>query len=144
MVIRLALRPPGLDSTDSGEHVVRLQSDARMPMDRISAWVQEEQAKLPCCGVCGEPVQVRRLHYWRGIPQHHKSCWIRELTRRKMASVQGAFYTGSQAARRLGIGQTSLNRWIKNGKAPQPAKVDRGMNLFDREAIDRLARKLGR
>jgi excisionase family DNA binding protein len=141
LVIRLALRPPGADGEAAREHAVRLEGDARMPLDRITAWVEENQCRH-LCKECGKVIRVERRHYWRGIPRYHHGCCLRDVLKARMAPAEG-YYTGEQAARRLGIGRTTLNRWLKKGKAPRPAKVLRNMLLFERKAIDHLARQLG-
>ena len=46
---------------------------------------------------------------------------------------------GQQAADRLGIVRTTLNRWISKGSLPKPRKSISGMLLFEREEIDRAA-----
>jgi hypothetical protein len=142
LVIRLALRPPGADGPEAEEHLVRLQADAEMAKDRVSAWVDEHQGQHSC-KECGQPIKVERRHFWRGIPRYHHGCCMRDVLQRRMAPAQG-FYTGQQAADRLGIGRTTLNRWLRQGKVPKPAKVLRTMLLFERKGIDSLARKLGR
>jgi len=50
----------------------------------------------------------------------------------------GACDNGAQAAARLGVGRTTLNRWIKRGRVT-PAELRHGVLLFDKEAIDHLA-----
>lgn len=40
----------------------------------------------------------------------------------------------------LGIGRTTLNRWVRAGKLPGPVKSVSGMLLFERQDVDRLAR----
>jgi len=47
-------------------------------------------------------------------------------------------YAGQQAADRLGIGLTTLNRWIKAGRVPKPRKSISEMLLFERAEIDQL------
>ena len=59
---------------------------------------------------------------------------------RKRAELAKDYYTGMQAAEKLGIGRTTLGRWLKKGKLPKPKKSISGMLLFDPKAINRLAR----
>ena len=58
---------------------------------------------------------------------------------RKRADLAEGYYTGQQAAEKLGISRTTLNRWIKCGKVPRPAKSISGMLLFERRAIEQIA-----
>ena len=54
----------------------------------------------------------------------------------KRASVTGDKYiNGAQLARNLGIGRTTLGRWVKAGKLPKPKKGISGMMLFERARI---------
>ena len=49
---------------------------------------------------------------------------------------------GKEAAERLGISRTTLNRWVKAGKLPKPVKSISGMLLFGRASIDEAGRAL--
>ncbi|MBA7609941.1 hypothetical protein ES703_17144 [subsurface metagenome] len=137
IVISLKLRPPGADGDLNGRYVVPLKGAARLPMDRITAWVEENQDKHKCkCG-CGKTIKVVRGHYWRGIPEFHSSCRHKGM-QRKRAELAKGYYTGTQAAEKLGIGRTTLGRWLGKGKLPQPKKSISGMLLFDQGLIDEL------
>jgi excisionase family DNA binding protein len=58
----------------------------------------------------------------------------------KRAELSGEhYYNGQQAADRLGIGRTTLNRWIRKGKIPGPVKKVSGTLLFDKSAISLIA-----
>jgi len=58
----------------------------------------------------------------------------------KRASITGDKYVnGAQLARKLGIGASTLSRWVKAGKLPKPEKSISGMLLFGRAAVSRLA-----
>lgn len=136
--ISLRLRPPGADGEQGDEFAVELDGDARLPADRITAWIEEHRATAPQCACgCGQPVEVRRRHYWMGVPEFRSECRHKGMSR-KRANLADGFYTGQQAADRLGIGRTSLGRWLRAGRLPRPAKSISGMLLFDRGAIDRL------
>ncbi|MCX5671070.1 MAG: MerR family transcriptional regulator [Planctomycetota bacterium] len=50
------------------------------------------------------------------------------------------YINGTQLAKQLGIGASTLCRWVKAGKLPKPERSISGMLLFDRAAIDRLGR----
>ena len=107
-------------------------------MNRITTCNEENQNKHKCkCG-CGKFVNVMRLHYWKGLPEFHSS-YRRKAMGRKRAKLAEGYYTGAQAADKLGIGRTTLGRWLRKGKLPKPTKSISGMFLFDRKAIDRLA-----
>jgi hypothetical protein len=79
--------------------------------------------------VTGEPGRIgRRLgpfRVWRGLstPIADDHC-----------------INGTQLAKRLGIGASTLSRWVKAGKQPEPEKSIAGMLLFNRAAADRLGR----
>lgn len=115
---------------------------ARIPSDRISEWVAENQGTR-VCPECGQGVPVRRHHYWRGLPTHHHACWVRVLAYRRKRPGAG-YYTGQQAADRLGIGRTTLGRWLARKKIPPPVATEGAVLLFDRAAIDAAAERLGR
>jgi excisionase family DNA binding protein len=111
-----------------------VQPDAHV---RISEWVAEHQGTR-VCPECGGPVRVERRHYWRGLPTHHHGCWVRVLAhRRKRPGAE--YYTGQQAADRLGIGRTTLGRWLRKKKIPPPVATAGAVLLFDRRAIDAAA-----
>ena len=65
------------------------------------------------------------------------------VRRRATSSSNSAsgYDTGKQAAEVLGIGRTTLGRWVKAGKLPRPVKSISGMLLFEREAIESMAGK---
>jgi predicted DNA-binding transcriptional regulator AlpA len=55
--------------------------------------------------------------------------------RNKRASITGEKYVnGTQLAKALGIGRSTLNRWIRAGKLPKPERSISGMLLFGRDA----------
>jgi len=57
---------------------------------------------------------------------------------KRAALVGDKYLNGTQLAKRLGIGMTTLSRWVKAGKLPKPEKSISRMLLFDREAIGQL------
>jgi hypothetical protein len=82
---------------------------------------------------------VKRRHYWRGVPKYHYACRANGM-QNKRASITGDKYiNGTQLARQLGIGMTTLSRWLKAGKLPQPAQSIGGMLLFDRATVGAIA-----
>jgi predicted site-specific integrase-resolvase len=54
----------------------------------------------------------------------------------RRASITGDEYiNGTELAKRLGIGRSTLNRWVRAGKLPKPGKSISGMMLFDNTAV---------
>jgi len=138
LLISLKLRPPNSNTDLSSKYAVPLKGETRLPMDKVTAWVEDNEGKHKCkCG-CGRIIPIRRQMYWTGIPQYHGDCRHKAM-QRKRAELAKGYYTGSQAAKRLGIGRTTLGRWLKKGKLPKPKKSISGMLLFEQKAIDRLA-----
>lgn len=48
------------------------------------------------------------------------------------------FYRPATVGRKFGISTTSVWRWVKGGKLPQPIDLGDGTKGFDADAIDRL------
>jgi predicted DNA-binding transcriptional regulator AlpA len=138
MTISLRLCPPGMEEGTQQEFTVPLEGEARLPQDKVTAWVEENQGKHICTCGCGREIKVIRRYYWRGIPEFHPACRHKGMQRKRAILAKG-FYTGMQAAKKLGIGRTTLNRWIKKGTLHPPAKSTSGMLLFSKDAIDRYA-----
>ena len=59
---------------------------------------------------------------------------------RKGTITGDKYVNGAQLAKQLGIGASTLSRWVKAGKLPKPKKSISGMMLFGRAAIDRPGR----
>lgn len=141
MIIRLGFRPPGVGIEDSVEHAVHLETEAPFPAGKIDAWLERHQSKLKC-KLCGKPIPVKRHHYWQGLPTTHRKCSLAETSRRRANPANG-YVNGEQAATILGIGRTTLGRWIKRGKV-QPVRKQHGVWLFKKVEIERLAAKLNK
>ena len=107
--------------------------------NKIDLWLQEQKAKgLTCACGCGRRIEVQRRHYWRGVPKYHYACRAKGM-QNKRASITGEKYiNGAQLAKQLGIGASTLSRWVKAGKLPKPKTGISGMLLFERAATDRL------
>jgi len=107
--------------------------------NNVDAWLKEQNAKgLTCACGCGRRIEVKRRHYWRGVPKYHYACRAHGM-QNKRASVTGEKYiNGTQLAKLLGIGASTLSRWVKAGKLPKPKKGISGMLLFDRDIVERL------
>ena len=53
-----------------------------------------------------------------------------------LASITGDKYiNGTELAKHLGIGRTTLNRWIREGKLPKPVKSTSVMLIFNRHEV---------
>jgi predicted DNA-binding transcriptional regulator AlpA len=136
----LRLRPPGSDVDATEDFAVAIEGDARLPSDKITAWVEGQQGKTICACGCGRPVMIRRRHYWMGVPEFRSDCRYKGMARRR-AQLSAGLYTGQKVATLLGIGRTTVNRWVTNGKLPVPQRSISNMLLFDRIAIDRLVKQ---
>jgi len=68
------------------------------------------------------------------VPKLHAEC-PRHGMQRKRAKLAEGYLTGEQMARKLGIGQTTLRRWLRVGKLRKRTKSIAGMLLFDRGAV---------
>ena len=132
----MTLLPPGA----TGEPVKVEKVAMVSPDNEIDRWFQEQTARnLTCACGCGRRIEVQRRHYRRGVPTYHYACRANGM-QNKRASITGSRYVnGTQLARLLGIGVSTLCRWVKAGKLPRPEKSISGMLLFCRVAIDRQA-----
>jgi len=83
---------------------------------------------------------VTRRHYWRGVPKYHYACRANGMQGKRASLIGDRYINGTQLAKRLGIGASTLSRWVKAGKLQKPEKSISGMLLFDRAATSRLAR----
>lgn len=131
--VEMVLVPP-----EPAAEPVEMQTDAVIPTgDKIDEWVrkQNEKGQKCACG-CGRKIEIRRRHYWLGIPKYHYACRHYGM-RNKRASLTGDEYVnGTELAKMLGIGRTTLGRWIAAGKLPQPEKSISGMLLFRRRDVN--------
>jgi DNA invertase Pin-like site-specific DNA recombinase len=144
LTIRLRLVPPGAaGDTDAAEFAVEIHGDARMKADTITEWMREQEGKHRCTCGCDKVLPIRRKHYWQGIPQFHDQCRHKGMSRKRWELAQG-LYNGSKVARLLGIGRTTLGRWLAAGKLPMPKRSISNMLLFDPAEIDALVAKLGK
>jgi excisionase family DNA binding protein len=136
--ISLALKAPGVGTDADEEFKVPLEGEAVLPADRVTEWAKRQRKHYCICG-CGKEIPVTRRHFWHGIPEYHADCRHKAM-QAKRAEVTGEhYYNGQQAADRLGIGRTTLNRWIRKGKIPGPVKKVSGTLLFDKSAISLIA-----
>ena len=58
---------------------------------------------------------------------------------RKRRQLAEGYLTGLQLAEKLGIGRTTLGRWMRTGKL-KPTKSVGGMRLFDRAAVTEISK----
>jgi hypothetical protein len=136
LVIRLALLPPGVDPGVSVEHAVPIEAEAELPPSEVDAWLRQHEGTL-YCQICGREIAVKRHHFWNGLPEYHPQCWHAEIVRRR-ANPAKDLTNGQQAAKVLGIGRTTLGRWLTSGK-PKPIRKQSGVWLFRKATILRLA-----
>jgi len=144
LTIRLRLVPPGTaGDTNVAEFAVEIQGDARMKADKITEWMREQEGKHRCTCGCDKVLPIRRKHFWMGIPTFHDHCRHQGMSHKRWELAKG-LYNGSHVARLLGIGRTSLGRWLAAGKLPKPKRSISNMLLFDPAEIDALMAKLGK
>ena len=132
MGISMTLLPPGA----TGEPV-KVDTVAEISSDnKIDLWVQEENAKgrMCACG-CGRLIEVKRRHYWRGVPELHGDCRHKAMQAKRAAVTGDKYVNGRELAKHLGISRSTLSRWIKAGKLTKPVKSISGMLLFRRDEI---------
>jgi site-specific DNA recombinase len=129
ILISLALATP------NGSLAVSLREEARIVRDKVAEWATEQQGKH-LCAVCGEPVTIRRVHFWQGIPKLHQPCSLRKILKMRRQPPSGTI-TAPEAARLLCISRTEFGRWIKLGRI---TPIGRHLNalLFDSAAITAL------
>ena len=72
-----------------------------------------------------QTVEILKRHFWLGIPKHHQACWNRHLG--KVRGQRPGLINGTDLARRLGVGRTTIGRWLAARKLPQPVKREAGM-----------------
>jgi predicted DNA-binding transcriptional regulator AlpA len=69
------------------------------------------------------------------VPKYHYACRANGM-QNKRASVTGDKYiNGTELAKQLGIGRTTLTQWVKAGELPKPEKSISGMMLFSRKSL---------
>jgi site-specific DNA recombinase len=123
MRIELTIRTPG--SLEGGVPVV---AEVGVPLDKIGAWLAENQGKAKC-ELCGEQIPVLRRHFWLGFPRRHRSCHSRELMRLRNHRKDGLL-SQADLARRFKVGDSTIGRWVASGKLPPPDKKERGTKLW--------------
>lgn len=136
LLISMRFRPPGSDDDEAASVAVPLETVATLPKGEIDRWIDEHQGQHNCA-ICGESVEVLRRHYWHGIPQHHHKCWASQLTAKRSNPEPDRYYNGTQVASLFGVGSSTVGRWTRSGKLPEPTKVS-GVNLYAKDAIDGL------
>jgi len=104
--------------------------------DKVSAWVRQENAKGRTCACgCGRRIEVKRRHHSCGVPEFHSDCRHKAMQAKRASITGGKYINGTQLARTLGIGRSTLTRWIKEGKLPKPKKSISGMLLFKQSEV---------
>ena len=109
------------------------------PTDTITAWLKAEQAAGHSCEQCGKPVAVRRVHYWRGVPKIHHRCVGKVLAAKRRKAV-GKDYTAGDVCKRLGIGRSTVGRWVASGKLT-PIRYEGKVLVFAKADVENLARR---
>jgi DNA invertase Pin-like site-specific DNA recombinase/predicted DNA-binding transcriptional regulator AlpA len=136
LVVSLSFGPPGLTADQVVEHSIELQTLADYPRGKVDEWLEQNKGSVSCRH-CGKPVEVRRWHYWNGLPSTHKECALADASQKRANPAPGLL-NGVQVARLLGIGRTTLGRWMKSGKL-KPVRKEGGVLLFDEAEAKRLA-----
>lgn len=137
ITLRLGVRPPGAAKDESIDHVVQVEAIAELPPEQIDAWLKAHQGTC-ICKECEKIIPIVRHHYWRGLPKYHQGCWL-SINNKRRVRPSARYYNGRQAAELLGIGRTTLGRWIGRGLL-SVAKRQHGVLLFLKTAIDALIR----
>jgi DNA invertase Pin-like site-specific DNA recombinase len=133
--INLSLRPPGTGEPVPYAESVQLSETVRIPGREIDEWLLAKQDKCRCV-ICGELVTVLRRHYWLGLPKHHRRCWLKQKAEQR-ANPKPGFLNALQVAKELGVGRTTVGRWIASGKL-KPSGKYRGVWLFEKSQIKKL------
>jgi predicted DNA-binding transcriptional regulator AlpA len=131
--ISLAIKSPGTMNAET----VSVSATVAMPKNKITVWLEEQKGKHVCT-VCHKPVTVERRHFWRGVPKFHRKCWASTALIAKRLDAAGNMLTGGELARRLGVGRTTIGRWLKSGKLPPPDRRTAKLLLWHPSVIDRL------
>jgi excisionase family DNA binding protein len=119
---------------------VELQATVTIPTgNKIDDWLKEQRAKHRVCACgCGRKLAVERRHYCRGLPKLHYDC-RQKATEGKLAALVGDKHmNGEQVARYLGIGRSSVSRWVKSGKLPNPESRISRMLLFNKAQVMKM------
>ena len=134
--ISMNLLPPGTTGQPvKAETVVTIPSH-----NKIDLWLQEQNARKPACACgCGRRIEVKRRHYWRGVPELHGDCRHKGMEGKRASITGDKYINGTELAKRLAIGRSTLGRWVKAGKLPKPERSISGMLLFDRAVVDRFS-----
>jgi hypothetical protein len=108
--LAMSLLPPGA----AGEPVPVETVAAISSENKIDLWVEEQNArKLKCVCGCGRRLVVTRFYYWRGVPNLHSACRHKGMQGKRRSVMGGNYINGTELAKRLGIGRSTLNRWIR-------------------------------
>jgi excisionase family DNA binding protein len=70
-----------------------------------------------------------------GLPKFHGECRHKAMQAKRASITGGKYINGTELAKKLGIGRSTLKRWIEAGKLPKPRKGISGMMLFERAAV---------
>jgi hypothetical protein len=129
LLVSLAIKSPGTIEAET----VATRVEVPLHRDKYAAFVRENQDKHRC-SECDKPIEILRRHFWLGVPEHHHKCWARTLAARRNQRNDGLL-TGAGVARLLKVGDSTIGRWRKSGKLPEPVKRERGTNLWEPSQI---------
>jgi hypothetical protein len=122
-----------------------ITQEIRLPPTRVTAeqWAKAEAAIPRLCGCgCGGTIQVFPRHRRRGIPQyllgHHPAAVITEVQR----LAKDGLLSASDAARRLGIGVTTLRRLEGVAYRPVPRHGNRAIRGYSAKVVELVRRYL--
>lgn len=102
----------------------------------ISAWVAAQTGKHLCACGCGNPVQIRPRHHWKGIPPHIQGHHLVHLRKQEEERLHEAgLLSAPDVARTLGVGRSTLSRLAR--QLPDP--VTRGKRSTLRFTPDQVA-----
>ncbi|MFO0904012.1 MAG: helix-turn-helix domain-containing protein [Pirellulales bacterium] len=132
LLISLALCPPSMEEV---ERAVPVEAEVKLPRGEVDEWLRQHAGKV-VCEHCGEPIEVRRRHFWMGLPKFHYECVLALNVQRRVRPEKG-FLNGQQVAERLGVGRTTVGRWIRSGKLVSDKKVG-GVHLFAEKRINNV------
>jgi len=65
-----------------------------------------------------------------GTTEHHHKCWVGTLAAKRNRRTDGLLPRVVAVTRIAGVGDTTMGRWRKSGKLPEPVKQERGSNLW--------------
>jgi hypothetical protein len=132
--INLALLPPEQDSEP-----VNLRRTAAIPpayqKADVAEWLRIERAKGRTCACgCGREIDILPRHHSMGIPEYRSECRHKAMAAKRARAAGGKYINAAQLAKKLGVSQSTISRWVRKGKLPKPKRVS-GMKLFEKDRL---------